>query len=166
MRQANQLYGEGDFIAAAAQYATLASDAALPRQRAKMHLRAAQSYAQASAKSDALAQARLALTVARDHGRPQQLAAMLARIEPTFANLGWSADWLALAKEFGVDRPAAAAVAPPAEAAPAEEVTEALPALPASCPACAAPARSDEVTWIDARSAVCAYCGTVLVGAA
>ena len=33
-------------------------------------------------------------------------------------------------------------------------------ALPTLCPACSAPLRSDEVEWIDAQSAACAYCGS------
>jgi hypothetical protein len=35
-------------------------------------------------------------------------------------------------------------------------------ALPKKCPSCNAPLRSDEVEWIDAQSAECAYCGSVV----
>jgi hypothetical protein len=35
-------------------------------------------------------------------------------------------------------------------------------ALPTTCPSCNAPLRSDEVEWIDAQSAECAYCGSVV----
>jgi hypothetical protein len=35
-------------------------------------------------------------------------------------------------------------------------------ALPESCPACNARLRSDEVEWIDAQRAECAYCGAVV----
>jgi hypothetical protein len=35
--------------------------------------------------------------------------------------------------------------------------------LPAQCPHCGGNVRSDEVDWIDAHSATCNYCGSVLV---
>jgi hypothetical protein len=35
--------------------------------------------------------------------------------------------------------------------------------LPAQCPQCGGNVRRDEVEWIDATSAVCDYCGSVLV---
>jgi len=35
--------------------------------------------------------------------------------------------------------------------------------LPAQCPQCGGNVRRDEVEWIDATSAVCNYCGSVLV---
>jgi hypothetical protein len=35
-------------------------------------------------------------------------------------------------------------------------------ALPAKCPSCNAPLRPDQVEWIDAQSAECAYCGSVI----
>jgi hypothetical protein len=34
--------------------------------------------------------------------------------------------------------------------------------LPTTCPSCNAPLRSDEVEWVDAHSAECAYCGSVV----
>lgn len=34
--------------------------------------------------------------------------------------------------------------------------------LPANCPSCSAPLRADEVAWIDARRAECAFCGAVI----
>ena len=44
----------------------------------------------------------------------------------------------------------------------ASTAAEAPPRLPAECPNCAGPVRSDEVEWIDAVSAACTYCGSVL----
>ncbi|MCL4486924.1 MAG: zinc ribbon domain-containing protein [Chloroflexi bacterium] len=34
--------------------------------------------------------------------------------------------------------------------------------LPAKCPNCGAPAKSDQVDWIDSQSAECAFCGGVI----
>jgi len=34
--------------------------------------------------------------------------------------------------------------------------------LPGKCPQCGGPLRSDEVDWIDAQSAECPYCGSVV----
>jgi hypothetical protein len=34
--------------------------------------------------------------------------------------------------------------------------------LPGKCPSCGAPAKSDQVEWIDAQSAECAFCGGVI----
>ncbi len=34
--------------------------------------------------------------------------------------------------------------------------------LPAKCPSCGGPIRPDEVNWIDAYSAECAYCGGIV----
>jgi hypothetical protein len=39
------------------------------------------------------------------------------------------------------------------------------PKLPSTCPKCGAPVRSDEIEWIDDRSAECIYCGTTLQAA-
>jgi hypothetical protein len=38
----------------------------------------------------------------------------------------------------------------------------ARPVLPVSCPGCGGPVRSDEVDWIDERTAECPYCGGAL----
>lgn len=34
--------------------------------------------------------------------------------------------------------------------------------LPAKCPSCGGPTRSDEINWVDPRSAECAYCGGIV----
>ena len=44
-----------------------------------------------------------------------------------------------------------------AEAPPPQRGT-----LPPNCPSCNAPARADEVDWIDVNSAECVYCGSVI----
>jgi hypothetical protein len=36
--------------------------------------------------------------------------------------------------------------------------------LPPQCPKCGGNIRRDEVEWIDATSAACDYCGSVVVG--
>lgn len=41
-------------------------------------------------------------------------------------------------------------------------LTQPQAALPFKCPGCNAPLRADEVEWVDAQSAACAYCGSLV----
>jgi len=45
-------------------------------------------------------------------------------------------------------------------AASASEAPAARPPLPTHCPACGAPLHSDEIEWVDAVTAECAFCGS------
>ncbi len=75
-------------------------------------------------------------------------------------------------KAFEPERtPAPRPPVPPATPAPAPVspivVTQATPvrpvgALPSACPRCGGPVRAYEVKWTGPRSALCAYCGSVL----
>ena len=94
--------------------------------------------------------ARRALHLFKQYAMAQRFGQFYSNINRKFQARGMAAASATLQSEFGL----------PVE--PAQEGARAEARLPGSCPKCGAPVHSDEVEWIDARSAECPYCGTVL----
>ena len=156
--EANRLLAEGQPAQAAPLFAQLAQALEAnnhPRRAANVHARATHAFADATAlagyESAALDHARRALQLFQKHAMSQRFAQFYGNINRHFQSSGMASASGALQSEFGL----------PMEPAPAP--SHATAQLPGSCPKCGAPVHSDEVDWIDPRSAECPYCGTVLL---
>jgi hypothetical protein len=160
LAEANRL-AVSDPAAAAPLYAQLAHGAETlgrPRQAVHLHFEAAGCLARLGHGAEALQRARAALALiphvdafaASEHAYDRVINHLRAQ------HLNPEADLLEreARQRFG----AAADVETEAPAAEAPAPGR----LPTQCPQCGGAARSDEVEWIDAYSAECAYCGSVI----
>ena len=155
--RANQLLANGNPDQAAEIYARLAQEGESRRRMrpaANAHAHAANAYVIAKNESAALTHARTALNQFIQLDMPDQSAAFYNNMTQSLRDnrLNGAAD--ILHKEFG-DRIKVAKTQ--SNSQPTQRGR-----LPSKCPQCAAPARSDEVSWIDEYSAECAYCGGVI----
>jgi hypothetical protein len=111
----------------------------------------------ANAAWDAVALGQRALHLLANAGRTARAQALLARTLQILDDKGYHEQAVTLRAE------GAALLGTSAEGTSCAEIGSAARAvLPTSCPSCNAPLRSDEVEWIDARSAECATCGSVV----
>ena len=156
VRRANQMIANGQASQAAQMLARLAQESESrghPRLTANLHAQAARAYAAARDEPNALSHARTALN------QFVQLN-MLPRVPNFYGNItrelrtnGMNTGADTLQKEFG------------AKAKELESKGFAAAQhgrLPSKCPQCGAPAKSNEVDWIDRNSAECNYCGSVI----
>ncbi len=158
LNEANQLMAGGQYQQAAQHYLRLAQTAEQtghPRQAANLHAQAARAEAFSHNGPAALTQGRLALSAFGQLGMLPRQASFLANFTNLLHKQGLDAEAESLQKEFGGPAPQGQANA---QAPAAGQHGR----LPPTCPQCGAPARSDEVDWIDAASAECAYCGAVI----
>lgn len=157
--QANRLAAGGQPGPAAPLYAQLADDMEAshhPRRAANLHAQAAHSYADSQNEAAALGQARAALALFIQNKMVARTPVFYGNITRKLRARGFAASADTLQREFESQ---AGAQPAPAAAAPRHG------RLPTSCPKCGAPARNDEVTWVDAQTAECPYCGTLLPAA-
>ena len=155
--RANQLMANGKPGEAAQIFERLAQEAeqrGLQKPAANAHAQAAHAYAMAKNEKAAMTQARAALTKFIELGMAQRAPQFFANITQQMRDNGMASSADALQKEFGDQVKSFSAQASIGSAQRGH--------LPAKCPHCAAPARSDEVDWIDAKSAECIYCGGVI----
>ncbi len=155
--RANNLLANGKPNDAAQIYERLAQEAeqrGFPKHAANAHAQAAHGYAAAKNEQAALTHARAALNQFTQLSMAQRAANFFNNITQRLRDNGMASAADALQKEFGdkVKTLGAQGFAAPSRRS----------RLPNKCPHCAVPARSDEVDWIDARSAECGYCGGVI----
>ena len=155
LNQANQLMAAGQPAQAAPLFTRLAElmeSRNRPRLAANLYAQAAHACADAKDEPLALAQARSALRLFIRLQMVERTPRFYANITRKLRANGMKAAADAIQKEFGTwERPDLPAVAP-----------EQHGRLPLACPQCGAPVRSDEITWVDKRTAECAYCGALL----
>jgi hypothetical protein len=159
LRRANRLMEAGQYEQAFPIWKRLADGTA----RHGMPVRAANLYLQASrarlemgsstgaAAADAAALARRAIHLLVNAGQGQRAGAMLSRIIQALENKGFHEEAVSLRAEVTALLGQVGA----AQKAPAQ----ARGTLPTRCPSCSGPVRSDEVSWVDDRTAECTYCG-------
>ncbi|MGB8645480.1 MAG: hypothetical protein WCF84_09600 [Anaerolineae bacterium] len=153
--RANQLLMNGQAAEAAALFAQLAVELERlghPRRAANLHVQAARAYAEARIEKNATEEGRTALNQFLQLGMAQRAARFYQNVRRRMQELGMKGAADALQKEFEGKVPKVEAGDAPA----------AKGRLPAKCSQCGAPVRSDEVDWIDAHSAECVYCGSVV----
>ena len=155
--RANQLMADGKPGDAAQIFERLAQEAeqrGRTKPAANAHAQAAHAYTAAKNEPAAMTQARAALTEFIQLGMNQRAANFYNNAIQTARVNGWASSANALQKEFG-DKVKSLGTQ-------VNLGSTQRGRLPSKCPHCAAPARSDEVDWIDANSAECIYCGGVI----
>ena len=161
LQRAQRLIRVGRFGQAAALLAGLANQletAGRPKAAAELHARAAHCYVESGMVSAALAEASSALSSFKEAGLTGRFTRFEANISRKMQAHGMQAGADALRAQYGLGREAQIEVQPDSQvASPGRRLI-----LAAACPRCGAPLRSDEVEWIDERSAECAYCGAVI----
>ena len=155
--RANRLMANGKPGQAAQIYERLAQEAeqrGLAKPAANAHAQAAHAYTAAKNEQAALTHARTALNQFLQLNLLERAPRFLTNITQRMRDNGLAAAADALQKEFS-DK--VKALGAQSNAASSQRGR-----LPSKCPHCAAPARTDEVDWIDANSAECIYCGGVI----
>jgi len=158
IRQVNQLAANGKFVEAAGILTLLAQQMESsnhPRRAANFHAQAAHLYADGGDPVQSLVHARAALKLFIQYQMVNRTPRFYANITQKMRNRGMPVVAAQLEKEFGTV----------VGSLPAQAQIPGQPAhgrLPSSCPQCGAPARSDEVEWIDNASAECMFCGGVI----
>ncbi|MGB7537250.1 MAG: hypothetical protein WBM17_01805 [Anaerolineales bacterium] len=155
LANANRLFSAGQFGPAADQYEMLAKAAGaggLPFAP-RLYFQAARANWQAGRIPQGMQLLRTGLGIlltAGAVGRVRQIATAAADELDQLGHAPEAAD----VRKFLADVPA------PAESASVLPVETAHPTLPTHCGQCGAVIRTDELEWIDAQTAECAYCGS------
>jgi len=154
LRRAHQLMERGDFLAAAAIFAELADGAerrGIPRG-AQLHFQAARAYLKAGDEEHTRERITRGIDLLERTGQMERLAVLGPRIVAELREHGLTEDAEALEKRLA-DLP----VVEPMTGAAGKTAS-----LPTKCGSCGGTIRPDEVEFLDAHSAVCSYCGSVL----
>jgi len=156
LSRANQLLANGQPLQAAPLFAELADQLQAsnhPRRAANLHAQAAHAFADGQDGPNALAQARLALSLFLQYQMVRRTPVFYANITRKLNAKGMKDAADALMNEFGSKVGSTpAAIAPPAGHG----------RLPTNCPKCGAPVHGDEAEWVDASTAECVYCGSLI----
>jgi len=155
LSKANALVANQQFAQAAPLFAELAREmenSQHPRRAANLHAQAAHAYAGGGDAAQALAQARAALNLFIQYQMVQRTPVFYANITRKLTQHGMTDAANALQTEFG-----SRVGAMPAPQAPMGTVK----LLPTNCPKCGAPL-GGEVTWVDANTAECEFCGALI----
>jgi hypothetical protein len=158
LQNANRLMTAGQPEKAAPIFLQLARELQAtqhPRKAANLHAQASHAFTDAKEETQALQQAQVTL---RFFVRLQMLpraAQFYGNIRNKMNHNGMSASATELEKEFG-------GVLAKVPARTLGGVQQGPHHLPTSCPKCGAPLRADEVEWVDAMTASCSFCGSVV----
>jgi hypothetical protein len=125
----------------------------MPVRAANLYLQAARARLEMGSAQDAVDLTRRAISLLAKVGQVERLRRLLPRVVKALEKRGHYDQAVALRAEITALLGSAEAAAP----SPPQRGT-----LPANCPSCNAPARADEVDWIDNDSAECVYCGSVI----
>lgn len=160
LRRANRLMAEGAFARAASIYEGLADEAQVQGiwRSPQLNLQAGLGWLMAGELTFGMKRILNGLRLMPEMGQAARLPTVVARIKRNLEELGFQAQADTLDEEF---RPLfSASAAPPG--APATDHAR----MPAKCPHCGGNVLPDEIEWVDAQSAVCDYCGSLIQSAA
>jgi predicted RNA-binding Zn-ribbon protein involved in translation (DUF1610 family) len=156
---------DGEFARAAPLFDRLAVEArrqGMPIRSANLALRAAQAYLAQDDVDVALDRILRVIRVLARHGRAERVGRIVTRADDELRGRGYDAQADELAEfaegvlgETGLSLDNL-------KTSSAARATEAHGSLPARCVGCGAPLAPDDVTWHDAQTAECPYCGTVI----
>ena len=161
VNQANQLKASGQNEQAAVLFDQLAAgmeSTGHPRRAANFHAQAAHTFVDANEPLRALAHARRALDLFIRFQMVNRIPVFYANITRHMRTKGLNGVADQVVKEYAAKVSAYPTPMQPTQSAQAGP----RPILPPTCPKCGAPVRSDEIEWIDERSAECIYCGSTL----
>jgi NAD-dependent SIR2 family protein deacetylase len=125
------------------------------RRAANLYTRAAHAFVEGNNEQEALGYARTALELFSQHKMPRRQRKFFTNITRRMTDKGMQASSQVLQKEYGTQ-----ITAQPAELQ--QEIHKPRGLLPTSCPKCGGAVASDEVDWVDDRTARCEYCGTLI----
>jgi hypothetical protein len=162
MRQlvhANQLLADGQFVPAAAAFESLADGARAAgfSSAPRLYYQAARASWHAGLFPAGMQLLRTALDLLAGAGAFLVVRQMVDAAAAELNQLGRP-------QEAGDLRNYAEGLPGWGDASAAQPAAPAHPALPTHCGQCGAAVRSDEVDWIDAQTAECAYCGSPVRG--
>jgi hypothetical protein len=153
LEEANYFFENNKPAQAAPIFAKLAEvlkAAGQPKRAANLHSQAAMAFAR-SRNEAALIQARAALTLLLQYKFDQQASAFYKNLMGELTKRGMQSATEALTREFG-DKVS--------QHLPHDPHAAQLSRLPSNCPNCGAPLGQSEVTWTDAGTVECGFCGT------
>jgi len=153
---AHQSFAAGRYAEAAAAFENLARSAqaeGIPHAP-RLFLQAARAHWRAGQAAHGMDLLRTALDMLAAAGAVAALAQVMRMASAELESLGLGRE-AAEARSYAATLPGWDNAAAPAPVA-------GKPVLPTHCPQCGGSVRSDEVEWIDDRTAECAYCGSPL----
>jgi hypothetical protein len=156
LNQANQLVGRKKPAQAAPLFAKLGADqeaANRPRRAGNLHAQAAHCYADCQDGPQALNQARLALNLFLENQIIERSPVFYANITRKMFAKGMKNAAETLQKEYA----GRVGQVPSAQTPPGKR-----PMLPTNCHSCGAPIHSEHVNWVDASTAECEFCGSLI----
>ncbi|MBT3336987.1 MAG: hypothetical protein HN855_05700 [Anaerolineae bacterium] len=157
LRRANELMDAGHHAQAAVAFEQIArrADARRGPRAPHFHLRAGRAYIFAGDTQKGMPHLKqgLAAIAAKKHWEPLQNFGQRAVDE--LSELGYQTESDEIAAYLAEKLPTG--TASPAKA-------RSRPTLPTHCPGCGAPLRTDEVEWIDQKTAECIYCDSPVRG--
>jgi hypothetical protein len=124
----------------------------MPIRAANLYVQASRARLEMGSAKDAAELARRAIHLLREAGQGERVRALLPRMIATLENKGYHDEAVALQAEI-------TALLGSAHPTPAIDQRG---TLPARCPSCSGPVHPDQVTWVDATGAECAYCGSMI----
>jgi hypothetical protein len=159
---------DGEFAQATQLFDRLAAGArrrGMPIRAANLALRAAQAYLAQDRIDPAVDRLHRAIRVLAHHGRAERVTQLVARADDELRQRGYDTEAAELAQfaagvlgETGLSLgDVKASRSPQADDTPGP--------LPAQCGGCGAPLVPGDVTWHDAQTAECPYCGAIIKAA-
>ncbi len=159
LRQANMLFGSGNYLAAAQAFERLAQRAEMRGgpNAGRFALRAGEAWVMAGDLQTGMARVKDGLSALLAAGNLAALSRIGARVVRELTGRGLTGEAADVTDMLDQYIPGFAAA--PSAPGPAGRA-----ALPTHCPSCGAPLRPDEVEWLDAVTAECDYCGSLIQG--
>lgn len=153
--------GEGAYARAASIYEELADEAQAQGiwRSPQLNLQAGIGWLMAGELTVGMNRILRGLQLMPEMGQAGRLPVVAARIKRNLRDLGFEAQAESLDEQLQplLKSEQAAMVATPAPAARA--------VLPSKCPHCGGNVLPDEIEWVDAHSAICDYCGSLIQSA-
>ena len=156
LRRANELMESGHFAEASLEFEKIAqrADARRSTRAPLFHLRAGHAYILSRETTKGMEHIRKGLTsiAVKKHWEPLHRFGQRTIVELNELGLHQESEEIGTYLEITLP-----------EKPEAQRASSHL-SLPTQCPSCGTPIRSDEITWIDQKTAECLYCGNPVQG--
>jgi len=155
LRRAHRMMEMGEFEQALAIFLRLAEGAVrlgMPLRAAPLYVQAAHARLEMGNAAEAVELAQRGIRLLAQAGRVERVRAITQQLIGLLEERGFYEQAVALRAEV---------TALLGNAQPSGTITQ-RGQLPTRCPACNGPVRADQVEWVDAYSAVCAFCGSTI----
>jgi hypothetical protein len=158
LRRANRLMAEGAYAGAASIFEELADEAQVQGvwRSPQLNIQAGMGWLMAGEVAVGMNRILKGLRMMPEMGQAGRLPLAYARIKRNLEDLGLEA------QAASMDEALRPLLAGEAGVAAGEAATVSNARLPAKCPHCGGNVLLQEVEWVDAQSAICDYCGSLL----